>query len=227
MDALKRLRGLLVGVIVLWGPLLLVSTLLVPTGGGLPLPHLAIATGLAFTGERILFRLFALPTAPPREGIFRVVPRYPYKAALLAALGVAVGFAGVWEVGSAGFGVKAIAALPASALLLVGAGRIRSQPHWGTWLVVVEDCLAIHAPSGDWRVPIRQIRRVFVRAGDQSYYIATPWKDRDTIVLTEAALGAWWIEDAEGLRALLTDSAPEENVSSLLGAKRRAEKLSS
>ena len=227
MDTLKRLRGMMVGVVLLWGPLLLVSTLLVPTGGGLPVPHLAIATGLAFIGERILFRLFALPAAGPVEGIFRVVPRYPYKAALLAALGVAVGFAGVWEVGSVGFGFKAIAALPASALLLIGAGRIRNQPHWGTWLAVRDGCLEIHAPSGDWRVPIRQIRRVFVRAGDASYYIATPWKDRDTIVLTEAALGAWWLEDADALRALLTDSAPEEGVTSLLGAKRRAGKLSS
>jgi len=202
-----------------------VSTLLVPTGGGLPLPHLAIATALALLGERILYRLFRLPVAAPAQGRYRVVPRYPYKATLLAALGVAVGFAGVWEVGTAGFGFRAFGALPACALLLIGAGRIRGQAHWGTWLAVSDGCLEIHAPSGDWRVPMGQIRRIFVREGDGSYYVATPWRERDTVVLTRAALGAWWIEGAAALRALLSEAAEEEAVTSLLGAKRRAGRL--
>jgi len=206
-----------VTLLVLWAPILLVLTVLSPTAGR-PSPQYGLtALALALIAERVLRVLFFLPTALRARGRYRVLPRRPSLAVLFGALGLSLVGYGGWLGVQRGLTGAVIASLLSAALSVMGAWRYRRWAMWGGWLEVRDGLVSVEGTRRDYTVPLGQIRAVHHRERDGSYWIETPWPERNTLVLTPAALGRYWIEDAEDLLNDLRGGAEIREVKALIG----------
>ncbi len=207
--------------IMIWGPMLLALIGLVPTGGRLPAGHLVAASAQTLIALRVLHKLFVIPTAAAAPGRHRIVPRYPGAPLLLASLGLATGLAGFWEATGGDSPPAAVLAVPGSLLLIFAAIHLRRRPLWGGFLTAEAGRLRLEVPAGSYGVPIQQIRRIY-RRRDGSFYTLTPRPEHNTLVLTRAARGSYWVEGAGELLEALSDGPPVEEVDSLLQVIRQA-----
>jgi len=219
-----RIRGALARVgaaMILWGPLLLWMTVLVPAGpdtGGLPLRlHAGVALLLALIGAQIVRQLFTLPVAAGGPGRFRVVPARPGRPFLMATAGVACGFFGLWSLWTGSSDLVALGALPSGLLSIWLARQVCTDPVWGTWLEISGDALRVHCPRAeDWSVPLSRIVQVRLRPSDRSYLVRTPWPERDVFVPSSAARARYAISNHEALLGLLAERAPVEETPDLI-----------
>jgi hypothetical protein len=218
-------RGVLVflgALVILWGPTLLFLTLLVPTGGGLPAMHLAVASALTLILVRILYALFRIRIASAAPGRFRIIPRYPSGPVLLSALAIATALAGLWEASTEGSALAAVLSVPGCALLLLSAAHVRRRPLWEGFVTIDDGLLRVETPAGGYTVPLGQIRRIYRRTRDHSFFIETPWAERNTLILTRAARGMYWVDGADALLEAVESFAPVVEVETLLRATRSA-----
>lgn len=207
--------------VLLWAPTLLWLTVSVPVEGGLPLLHLVTASALAFVLERILHVRYALRTAPAADGRYRVLPRNPQGAQLRAAMASAVLGYAAWRALRFGASWLEWLALPAAGLIFWGAGRMRADPIWGSWLEVRDGILHVHGMHRSYTVPVGQVLRLRYRERDGSFLVQTPWPDRDTLVLSAAARGRYLVEGASELFGQLAEHCEVEEARGLVSAGRR------
>lgn len=208
----------------LWAPALLVLVALVPIVDRIPLAHLATATALTLIGERALKGVLLVPSASAGDGRHRVIPRHPWWGVWAAAIGLGVWGYGFWDASAQGFRLLTMLSIPAGLGCLIAGWRYRHQSLWGAWLELEGGCLKVCAPDGGYTVPLGQIRAVHQRVSDGSFYIETPWLERNTLILTRAARGRFWVEgDAALLDQIAAHGAKIQQVSSLWKATRRSE----
>jgi len=203
--------------LILWAPIVLVLTVVHPTEGRPPPLHGLTALVLALIAEHLLCVLFWIPVATPASGRHRVLPRWPSRGVHAAALGVALAAWAAWNLAAREAPGLAALAVIAGLLSLWGARYIRRQALWGGWFEVNDGLLSLQGTSQDYAVPVGQIRAVHRRQRDGSYWIETPWPDRNSLVLTRGAQGRYWIEDAEAMLSLLGPTVDVREVKALIG----------
>ncbi len=203
--------------LILWAPIVLVLTLIQPISGRPPPLHGLTALALSLIAEHLLRTLFWIPMAVPASGRHRVVPRRPHGGVHAAALGLGLFGYGLWTSGSQGSPEVAGLALVAGLLCLWLARTFRALAMWGGWFEVNDGLLSLEGTGANYAVPLGQIRAVHRRVGDGSFWIETPWADRNSLVLTPGAHGRYWIEDAEQLLGLLEPAVEVREVKALAG----------
>ncbi len=203
--------------LILWAPLLLLLTALQPTEGRPPPLHGLTALVLSLIAEHLLVTVFWIPVAMKARGRHRVVPRWPYTPVHAAALGLALFAWAVWQLATLDRPGIGLSAVLAGGLCLLGARYLRRLTLWGGWFELHDGLLTLQGTDTDYAVPVGQIRAVHRRMRDGSYWIETPWEERNSLVLTRGAQGRYWIEDAEELLRVLAPAVEVREVKALIG----------
>ncbi|MCB9758717.1 MAG: hypothetical protein H6739_02660 [Alphaproteobacteria bacterium] len=199
---------------VLWAPILLALTALVPLAAGRPALHLVTATALAVVLGRVLELLLWVPVAPFAEGRYRIVPRYPAAALLFGAMGAALVLYGFWAAGEEQIGAAVFAGI-LGLITLRSALRYRRMALWEGFMVLGDDALEVHTPRESYRVPLFGAR-LFKRRADGSVLLTAPNRELDTVILSRSARGRYWVDNAEELVAALGERLPITTVESLI-----------
>lgn len=203
--------------LILWAPIVLVLTVIQPTAARPPPLYGLTALALALIAERLLRTLFWIPVATRAHGRHRVVPRWPYRGVHAAALGLALWAWAGWNLFNREAPGVASLALIAGGVCFLAARYFRRLAIWGGWFEVHNGLLTLQGTHTDFAVPVGQICAVHRRERDGSFWIETPWEDRNSLVLTRSAQGRYWIEDAEVLLRMLAPAVEVREVKALIG----------
>jgi hypothetical protein len=206
--------------LILWAPIVLVLTVIQPTSGR-PTPlHGVTALVLALILEHMLYGLFCIPVANSAHGRHRVLPRARHGGVHAAALAVGMWSYASWTLDTRGSPVIAGLTILSGLVFLFGARAFRKQSLWGGWFEVHDGMLVLRGTASDYSVPLGQILTVHRRERDGSFWIETPWIERNSLVLTPGARGRYWIEEAEDLLRLLGPAVEVREVKALIGLLR-------